>query len=185
MLNTLLHKFYAASITIDPAGAMLVSSTRDRVMAWGMLFCLTAAVFLICFLLSRRPMARKLSILSLGCSLLIPVLIIPSIRQEYIQVSEWRMTIDTGSWLPDSIKVIDFNNLRQIRERRDGILPGNLIGDPSVIWDITWKDGKQENLELNDFFNAHRMVVAYYIRDHGHSMARLEDPDFSFTAISY
>ncbi len=100
-------------------------------------------------------------------------------------MSEWKMTIDNGSWLYDSVKVIDFNNLRQIRELQDGTLPGNLIGDPSVVWHITWKDGKQENLALNDFFNAHRMVVAYYIRDHGHSMSRLEDPNFSFTAASY
>lgn len=185
MLESLLHKFYAASISIDSAGAMLVSSTRDRVMAWGMLFCLVAALFLICFLISRRSVLRKLSILALLCSLMIPILVIPSIKQEYIHVSEWQMTIDTGSWLPDSIKVIDFNNVYQIRERQDGILPGNLIGDPSIIWQITWKNGTQEDLELNDFFNAHRMVLAYYIRDHGHSMSRLEDPNFSFEATSY
>ena len=46
LFNGLLHKFYAASISIDPAGAMLVTSTRDRIMAWGMLFCLIAFVCL-------------------------------------------------------------------------------------------------------------------------------------------
>ena len=187
MFNTLLNKFYAASISIDPAGAMLVTGTRDRIMAWGLVFCLTASMCLLCFLLWRRPIARKLSLLAFVISLLIPVMVIPAVKREYIHVSEWRMTIDNGSWLPNSRKVIDFNNLRKISERQDGFLPGNLIGDPNIVWQISWNDGREEELELNDFFNAHRMVVAYFIRDHGHSMSRLEDPNFSFkkTHISY
>ena len=159
---------------------MLVSSTRERVLAWGMMFCLITAACLICFLVLRNPLARKVTVATLVCALVIPVIIIPSIRREYIHVSETQMTIDTGSWISSSTKVINFENLHRISEIQDGILPGNLIGDPGVIWHISWEDGTQENLKLNDFFNAHRMVVAYYIRDHGHSMSRLEDPDFSF-----
>lgn len=180
MFNNLLHKFYGASISIDSTGAMMVYSTRDRIMAWGMLFCLIAALCLTLFLVWRRPMMRKLSILAFIVSLLIPIMIMPAIKKEYIHVSEWRMTIDDGSWLPDSRKVIDLNNLHKITERRNGFLPGNLLGDPDVVWEISWNDGKQEDLELNDFFNAHRMVIAYFVRDHGHDMSRLEDPNFSF-----
>ena len=187
MLNTLLQKFYAASISIDANGAMLVSGTRDRFMAWGMLFCLIGSICLLAFLLLRRPMARKITILAFIVSLLIPVMIIPAVKKEYIHVSEWQMTIDNGTWLPNSRKVIDLNNLHKISERKDGFLPGNLLGDPDVVWQISWNDGRREDLKLNDFFNAHRMVVAYFIRDHGHSMSRLEDPNFSFkkTRISY
>ena len=185
LFNGLLHKFYAASISIDPAGAMLVTSTRDRIMAWGMLFCLIAFVCLVCLLVWRRTAIGKLSMLAFVVSLWIPVLVIPSIKHEYIQVSEWQMTIDNGSWLPDSRRVIDLNNLHKITERQNSILPGNLMGDPDVVWQISWNDGKREDLELNTFFNAHRMVVAYFIRDHGHAMSRLEDPNFSFKATSY
>ena len=180
MFNALLNKLYAASISIDPTGAMLVSSTRDRMMAWNMLFCLIAALCLVIFLAWHRPVIRRLSILVFIVSLLIPVLVTPAVEHEYIRVSEWRMVFDTGSWLPGSRKVIDFDNLHGITEQRNGFLPGNLLGDPDVTWKISWNDGEQEDLELNDFFNAHRMVVAYFIRDHGHAMSRLENPDFSF-----
>ena len=180
MFNALLNKLYAASISIDPTGAMLVSSTRDRMMAWNMLFCLIAALCLVIFLAWHRPVIRRLSILVFIVSLLIPVLVTPAVEHEYIRVSEWRMVFDTGSWLPGSRKVIDFDNLHGITEQRNGFLPGNLLGDPDVTWRISWNDGEQEDLELNDFFNAHRMVVAYFIRDHGHAMSRLENPDFSF-----
>ena len=180
MFNTLLNKLYAASISIDPTGAMLVSSTRDRMMAWNMLFCLIAALCLVLFLACRRPLIRRASILVFIVSLLIPVLVTPAVEHEFIRVSEWRMVFNTGSWLPGSHKEIDLNNLHGITERRNGFLPGNLLGDPDVTWKISWNDGKQEDLELNDFFNAHRMVVAYFIRDHGHAMSRLENPDFSF-----
>ena len=180
MFNTLLNKLYAASISIDPTGAMLVSSTRDRILAWGLLFCFTSALCLICFLLWRRPLLRKLSILTYMVTLLIPLLIMPAIKREFIRVSEWRLIVDNGTWLPNSRREIDLNNLKKITERREGLLPGNLLGDPGVVWEIHWNDGKREDLELSDFFNAHRMVVAYFVRDHGHAMARLEDPDFSF-----
>ena len=180
MFNALLNKLYAANISIDPTGAMLVSSTRDRMMAWNMLFCLIAVLCLVIFLAWRRPVIRRLSILVFIVSLLIPVLVTPAVEHEYIRVSEWRMVFDSGSRLPGSRKVIDFDNLHGITEQRNGFLPGNLLGDPDVTWRISWNDGEQEDLELNDFFNAHRMVVAYFIRDHGHAMSRLENPDFSF-----
>lgn len=75
----------------------------------------------------------------------------------------------------DSKTVLNFQDLENIKEQVDGFLPSNLIGDPKVSWHFLWKDGHRETLELNDFFNAHRMVVAYYIKDRGYKLERLED----------
>jgi hypothetical protein len=67
-------------------------------------------------------------------------------------------------------------NVRNIREiDNEAILPGNLIGDPSVSWQITRNDGEKDVMLLNEFFNAHRMVVAYYYIDRGFWLERLED----------
>jgi hypothetical protein len=67
-------------------------------------------------------------------------------------------------------------NVKNIRERDNtGLVPGNLIGDPNVSWHLTRLDGNSEILELNEFFNAHRMVVAYYYIDRGFWLERLED----------
>ena len=40
---------------------------------------------------------------------------------------------------------------------------------------MTRNNGSSEVLKLNDFFSAHRMVVAYYYKDRGMWLERMED----------
>jgi len=176
VIESLLHKFYAASITIGLDGSMLVASTRDRILVWGVLFCVLASVSLIIWLVYRKQHVGKLAIGFFIVSLLIPVLVIPSVRKEYIHASRNAITIDSGTWYRPSMTVLKMTNIRSIRETdTQGIIPANLIGDPNVHWHVTWDDGASTVLELNDFFNAHRMVVAYYYKDRGYWLERLED----------
>jgi hypothetical protein len=172
---TWLHKLYDASISVGVDGSMLVSSTRDRVMAWGLVFCILGALGLTTWLLRRRRRGGGLGLGVFGAALIIPVFIMPSVRQEYIQVSPAGITVDTGAWYRPSRTVFPISRGDIIRETRDGLLPGNLMGDPGVSWHVTRPDGNEEVLELNDFFAAHRMVVAYYIKDRGFVLQRLED----------
>ena len=175
MLDRFLHKFYDASITFGADGGMLLVSTRDRFMIWAATFCIAAAICLICFLLFRNARARKVSIAAFLGTLIIPVFIIPAVRQEYIHVSPLDITVEQGNWFWKSRTILHFQNLDNITEQVDGIMPSNLLGDPDVSWHFLWKDGRRQTLDLNDFFNAHRMVVAYYIKDRGYRLERLED----------
>ena len=173
--ETFLHKFYAASISITLDGGLLVSSTRTRMMAWGMVFCFVAALSLISYLVWRKKHNRTLSLSILSLSLLIPVFIMPSVKHEYIHVTPEQLTIDTGTWYRPSFTQLEIPHKGLIQENINGILPSNLIGDPKVNWHITAENGDQKILELNPFFNAHRMVVAHYIRDRGYRVELLED----------
>lgn len=175
MPDNWLHKFYDASISVATDGSMLVSGTDDRVMAWGLLFCLSAALCLIVYLVRREKRSGKLALGSFGLTLLIPVFIMPSVGNEYIHVNTEKITIDTGDWYRPSKSVIYIDRRDQIHERIGGFLPSNLIGDPDVNWHFHRHNGDQHILELNDFFNAHRMVVAYYIKDRGFRLQRLEE----------
>ncbi len=175
MFETLLHKFYAASISIGLDGSMLVASTRDRVMAWGMVFCFIAAVCLTGVVIFRKKGARLAALMLFLFTLAIPVFIIPSVRHEYIHVTPKQITIETGTWYRNSRTVMSLEDLDHIREVENGIVPSNFIGDPDVDWHFLWRDGKSAVLHLNDFFNAHRMVVAIYIEDRGHLVERLEE----------
>ena len=147
---------------------MLVSSTRDRIMAWAMIFCLIAAFSLLAFLLSRKKPVRHAALAVFVVSLVIPVFILPSVKQEYIHVSPQQIVIDTGTWYKPSLMTLHFNKLSYITEETSGILPANLIGDPGIIWHINEQDGAKKRLELNDFFSAHRMVISYYYTDRGY-----------------
>ena len=175
MFDRFLHKFYDASISIGTDGTMLLVSTRDRFMIWATTFCFVAAICLVCYLLLKNNRVRKACLLAFLATLLIPVFIIPAVRQEYIHVSPQQITVEQGVWFLESRTILTFHDLDNISERVDGIMPSNLLGDPDVSWHFLWKDGHRETLELNDFFNAHRMVVAYYIKDRGYRLERLED----------
>ena len=179
MFEHLLHKFYDASISIGSDGGMMLVSTRDRFMIWAATFCIAAAICLISFLVFRNIHARKVSIAAFLGTLIIPVFIIPAVREEYIHVSPQNITVEHGNWFWKSRTVLHFQNLDTITERVDGVIPSNLLGDPDVSWHFLWKDGRRQTLNLNDFFNAHRMVVAYYIKDRGYRLKRLEDPERS------
>jgi hypothetical protein len=155
---------------------MLVASTRERVVAWAVLFCFLAIISLISWYVWRSRHHGKLAMGFFIMTLLVSALIIPSIRNEYIHVSESALTIETGSWYKPSITILQMSDIKNIRENDQGrIIPANLIGDPGIDWHLTWHDGETQIFRLNDFFNAHRMVVAYYYKDRGFWLERLED----------
>jgi hypothetical protein len=175
VLETVLQKFYAASISMGADGGMLVSSTRDRVLAWGLAFCLIGAATLTAWFLRRGRPGARIALGMFAVSLYIPIFIMPSVRQEFIYITPRRLTVDTGDWYRPSRTVLALDRRDRIQEYREGILPANLMGDPGISWRITRPDGREDVLVLNDFFAAHRMAVAYYIKDRGFRMERLED----------
>ncbi len=146
---------------MDSYGGMLVASTDERLLA-GLIW-------------EKRPMRIVATAGLLGC-LLLTALIFPSVKHEYIHVSPDVLTIETGSWYKPSRTVFDMADIRNIRASDpQGIMPSNLIGDSVIDWHVTRNNGSSEVLKLNDFFSAHRMVVAYYYKDRGMWLERMED----------
>ena len=175
-MQTLLHKFYEASISIGRDGSMLVASTDDRILAWALLLCIIMLFSLIVRLAWRNHIPGRVGAAMLILTLIMTALILPSIKQEYIHVSRQALTIESGNWWGTSRRIIDMDDIRNIRESDpQGMLPSNLIGDPVIDWNLTRNDAREESIRLNDFFSAHRMVVAYYYKDRGYWLERLED----------
>jgi hypothetical protein len=164
LIDSLLSPFYAATISMGPDGGLLIASSHERVLAWGIVFCTVAAIALI-FWLCRVQRTLALSIV--GIALLIPILIMPSVRHEFIYVRKDRVTIETGNWFMPSRSVIDLAKLRRIRDEGHEYYLGNYYVEPNAVWHMDWSDGRQVELRLNGFFTAHRMAVAQYLRDRG------------------
>ena len=164
MIHLLFAPFYAASISIGPDGGMLVASTRERWLAWGIVFCVTAAASLVLWLLRVR---RGWAVAALCGSLVIPVFIMPSVRHEQIHVLRDRITVDTGTWDRPSLSTIDLSDLNDIRQDEPQFRFAGMIVEPNAVWHLHRGDGSRESLELNGFFTAHRMAVAQYLRDRG------------------
>lgn len=174
MIELVLHKFYAASIGIGLDGTMLVASTRDRLLVWGMTFCFIAALSLISFLICRGSKIRKIAIAVFIISLSIPVFIMPSAKHEFIHVSKDQITIDNGKWYRLSTTVVALAGLQRLSRDRKDFMVSNLIGDDYVTWHFERQDGSVQNLTLNDFFSAHSMTIAHYIRDRGYPVEWLQ-----------
>lgn len=174
MIELVLHKFYAASIGIGLDGSMLVASTRDRLLVWAMTFCFIAALSLISFLICRGSKIRKMAIAVFIISLIIPVFIMPSARHEFIHVSRDQITIDSGNWYRPSTTVVALAGLQRLSRQSRDFRASNLIGDDYVTWYFERQDGSVQNLTLNDFFSAHSMTIAHYIRDRGYAVEWLQ-----------
>lgn len=155
---------------------MLVASTDERLWAWGGLLGFLVSASLIVALIWRKTLTGRIALVSLSASLVIAAAILPSVKHEFIHVTPEAITVDTGNWYNPSRSVTPMTGVVIIRESEpQGILPANLIGDPAINWQITRLNGRNEIMVLNDFFNAHRMVVAYYYKDRGYRLERLED----------
>lgn len=165
MMHLLLAPFYAATISIGDDGGLLVASSRERVLAWGIVFCAAAAASLILWLFRIR---RHWSLAALACSLVIPAFIMPSVRHEQIHVLRDRITVEDGAWYSPSRSIIDLRDLRDIRQDESHFRIAGLLVEPNAVWHVSRGDGSRQRLELNGFFTAHRMVVAQYLRDRGH-----------------
>jgi hypothetical protein len=165
MIKLLFSKFQAAAMSMGADGGLLLSGTRERVLAWGIVFCLLAATALVFWLLNIR---RRAALTLLLLSLLIPALVMPALRKEHIHVLPDRIVVDTGGWLLPSSTTIDLKNIRQIREQQTQFNFAGYIVEPNALWQLDYRDGSTRQLLLNEFFTAHRMAIAQYLRDRGH-----------------
>ena len=164
MIHLLFSAFYAANFSMAPDGALLISSARERALAWGVVFCLLAAGASALFLFRA---ARRWAPAILIASMLIPVLIIPSVRRESIHVSTDGITIHSGAWFSPSRTYIDLSDMDRIHQDAAEFRIGGRLVESNAIWHVSRTDGRNEKLLMNHFFTAHRMAVAQYLRDRG------------------
>jgi len=170
MMHLLFSPFYEATITMTPDGGLLLASARERMLAWGIVFCVLAAVSLALWLFR---IARPWMIAVFFSTLLIPAVVMPSLRHERIHVLPDRITISSGFWIAPSRDVIDLSGLLHIRERDTQFELAGYAVEPNAVWQVARRDGSRDTLLLNDFFTAHRMVVAQYLRDRGRTVESL------------
>jgi hypothetical protein len=165
MMHLLFESFHAATLTMTADGALLLSGARERVLAWGVVFCVLAAMALVLWLSGIR---RRLALALLALALLIPALVMPGLRREKIQVLPDSIVVDRGGRLLPDTTAIDLRNLDRIRETNMEIRIAGYIVESNALWQLEYTDGHRRQLLLNGFFTAHRMAIAQYLRDRGH-----------------
>lgn len=164
MMQLLFSHFHAATFSMSADGGLLLTGARERMLAWGIVFCLMAATALVAWLMGVR---RRAALAALLLALLIPGLVMPAVRKEHIHVLPARIVVDSGAWLLPSRTTIDLSGIAQIRERQIQFNLAGYIVEPNGVWELEYRDGRTRHVLLNDFFTAHRMAIAQYLRDRG------------------
>jgi len=167
LIESIPRYFYAATLSIDPDGGLLLASSRERILTWGLTFCIIA---LISFILWQLKIAKRTSCGVFFATLLIPLLVIPSLKHEQIHVTGDQIFIRSGYWFYPITDIIDLSGLEHIRQEVKPFALAKLIGKEDIIWNIHHKDGQENVLDLNGFFTDHRKTVAVYLRDHGQTV---------------
>ena len=163
-IESIYRLFYAATLSIDSQGGLLLVSSRERMLIWGLTFCILA---LISFVLWQLKIAKRTTRGVFFVSLLIPVFIMPSLKHERIHVTTDRLTIHSGYWFNPTIDVIELDRRDSIRQEKRLYTLTNIISPYKLIWNITRQDGNEKKVELNGFFIDHEMTVAAYLADRG------------------
>ena len=169
MIDLLFAAFYEATLSMDTDGGLLIIGSHRRVLAWGMVFCLVAALALASWLCRVR---RRLSLSAFAASLLIPLLIMPSLRSERIHVLPRQITMDSGTWLFPSRRTIDLSGLRSIETEDTGFRVAGYLVEANTVWTLNREGGGMDRFMFNNFFTAHRVAIAQYLRDRGLVVSR-------------
>jgi len=167
LIESILRYFYAATLSLDPEGGLLFASSKERILIWGLTFCIIA---LISFVLWQLKIGKQISRGVFFVTLLIPLLIIPSLKYEQIHVTANQISIQSGYWFHPTMETINLSGLEHIRQEIKLYALANLVGEEDIIWNIHRNDGDEVALDLNGFFNDHRKTVAIYLRDHGRTV---------------
>jgi len=164
MIELLFHPFYDATLSMTGDGGLLIESSRRTMLAWGIVFCLLSAGALTAWLF--KP-ARPAAMAALVVALFIPVLVMPSVRNEWIHVHPQRLTLHSGVWLWPNRREIDLAGLTGITQLDHEFRIGGKLVEPNAVWTLEFDDGARRTLVLNGFFTTHRLAVAQYLRDRG------------------
>lgn len=164
-MQLLFGHFHAATLSMAEDGGLLLTGARERLLAWGIVFGLLAATALVCWLVNVR---RRAAAAVFVVSLLIPALLMPGLRREYIHVLPSRIVVDSGGWPLPSRRTIDLDGVQSIRERQTQFRVAGYIVEANAVWQLEYGDGRRRSVLLDDFFTAHRMAIAQYLRDRGH-----------------
>ena len=162
LANALVDLFSTASVAELSDGTLQIQSAPSRYILWVLAFVVLLPISWWCW---RRRIGGHIAPSIFFASFVIPLIVVPGIATESIQVTPAGLTLSTGFWFSPTSDHISFQNLESITERSEAVAQ-RVFQRHDTFWYFRYRSGQQRRLNLSDLFDAHRHIVVEYLRRH-------------------
>ena len=154
----------AGSIVQSADGSLTITSAPARYVAWVVAFALMASISRWCW---NRGIGGRTAPAIFCASLFIPIIVLPGIATERVQVTSDAIVLRGGLWLAPNNRTISLSDLDEIREREE---PSDQRDRSrhDTFWYFDYGNGEEIRLDLSDLLEANRSHVVEFLRAQGH-----------------
>lgn len=154
---------FSSARVIERADALTIVSAPGRTIAWIVAFLVLLPVSLWCW---RRRIGGHLAPGVFFASFTIPLIVVPGIATESIEVSPSRIALRTGFWFAPTRRVVALTGVTEIVEKVRRVARRR-ASRRDRLWEFHYRDARPARLALTDLFDAQREHVVRYLRAHG------------------
>ena len=159
----MLDVFTRAVITTTSEGGLAIHSAPTRYVGWVLAFAILLPLSWLCW---RRKVGGTLAPGMFFACFTIPVIVVPGIALEHIDVSASGLSISTGFWFSPTHRMIRLDGLRELEERSERIAQRR-ADRRDLVWIFHFQSGTSARLKLPDLLAANRKPVLEFLRKQG------------------
>jgi hypothetical protein len=159
----MLELFSSAFMTTTADGGLVLHSAPYRYVGWVLAFVVLLPLSWFCW---RRKIAGTLAPGFFFASFTIPLIVLPGIARERIEVSPRELSVSTGFWWAPTERTIRFDRLRLLEERSEKIAQRRMERR-DIFWIFHYESGVTARLKLPDLLAGNRESVLALLRKHG------------------
>jgi len=148
--------FSAGLVTEAPDGSLQLVSAPGRFLAWILAFIIVCPICGWCW---RRKLGIPFTPALFVTSFVVPLLIVPGMLRERIQLSPGGLTIRTGFWFAMTVHEFPLSELESVKDLTEK------NGD--IFWHFRYRSGELLTLNLPELLEANRGRFLAYFKQRG------------------
>ena len=152
-----------ALITTTSDGGLTIHSAPTRYVGWVLAFAILLPLSWLCW---RRKVGGTLAPGMFFACFTIPLIVVPGIALEHVDVSSSGLSVSTGFWFSPTHRVIRFYGLRELEERAERIAQRR-AERRDLVWIFHFQSSTTARLKLPDLLAANREPVLEFLRKQG------------------
>ena len=165
-----LSRIFASAVIEEDAGGLSIRSAPGRYVAWLLAFAVILAAAWFC---RRRRIGGNLAHGAFYASFAIPLIVVPGIALESVQVSRAALSVRTGLWFSPTVTRIPLSVIESVTERSAAVRQ-RALPRRDTSWRFRYRDGKERSLKLPDLLMGHRDATVDCLRRQGIQFAEEE-----------
>lgn len=151
------------AVITTTSNGLTIHSAPTRYVGWVLAFAVLLPLSWLCW---RRKVGGTLAPGIFFACFTIPLIVVPGIALEHIDVSPSGLFISTGFWFSPTHRMIQFDGLSTLEERAERVAQRR-AERRDLVWIFQFHSGKSARLKLPDLLAANREPVLEFLRKQG------------------